>query len=139
MLLGFLLLPGALMATDLVYNNSGTINNANIPQVDAITFINSGTWDINFSIYVYETANTLNYTNTGTMNSAPGWEFDLNPSSTGQRTNSANFFNDVSGTIQASDGFVNNPCNYCFLYSQLFADSGHEHCQQRRSCGNSQR
>jgi hypothetical protein len=104
-----MLLPFAAMATDLLYHNTGTINNANLPQIDAITFVNSGTWNIFTSPFIYETANTLNYTNSGSMTGSPGWEFDLNPSSTGQRTNSAIFFNDVPGTIQANDGSIVNP------------------------------
>jgi hypothetical protein len=106
-----MLLPCAVMATDPLYNNTGTINNANLPQVDATTFVNSGTWDIGTSPYLYETANTLNYTNTGTMIAAPGWQFDLNPSSSGQRTNSAIFFNDIPGTVQAAEGLIINPVN----------------------------
>ena len=110
-LLSLMLLPCAVMATDPLYNNTGTINNANLPQVDATTFVNSGTWNIGTSPYLYETANTLNYTNTGTMLGSPGWQFDLNPSSSGQRTNSAIFFNDVPGTIQALEGVIINPIN----------------------------
>src|ERR1035438_5016394 len=110
-LLSLMLLPCAVMATDPLYNNTGTIGNANLPQVDATTFVNSGTWDIFTSPYLYETANTLNYTNSGTMLGSPGWQFDLNPSSTGQRTNSAIFFNDVPGTIEALEGVIINPIN----------------------------
>ena len=104
-----MLLPFAAMATDLVYKNTGTITDANLPQVDAITFVNSGTWNIGTSPFIYETANTQNYTNSGSMTGSPGWQFDLNPSSTGQRTNSTIFFNDVPGTIQANDGLIVNP------------------------------
>src|SRR5450432_1576307 len=108
LLLLLTLCPFAGMAADSSYNNSGSINNANLPQVDATNFVNSGTWNISVSPY-YETSDTLHYTNTGTMTGSPGWNFDFNPSPTGQRGMSANLLNDNNGTIQASDGIIFNP------------------------------
>ncbi len=75
------------------------------PQVNATNFINSGVWNINTTPQPYKTFSTYNYTNTGTMNSSIGWQFDHGPYPTGPRGWSANFLNDNSGVISASDGF----------------------------------
>jgi len=77
------------------------------PQVDATNFINSGTWNIETAPYPYETRDTLNYTNTGNMNGAVGWEFDLGPISNGGRGWSASFYNGPynppNGVVSSSD------------------------------------
>ncbi len=73
------------------------------PTIDATNFLNTGTWNIAPTV-PYETSHTLNYTNRGTMNASVGWEFDYGPTGTGGRGWSANFLNDNSGTILASDG-----------------------------------
>jgi hypothetical protein len=79
------------------------------PAVNATNFINAGVWNIETEPLPYQTANTLNYTNTGQMNGSVGWEFDHGPLSGGSRGWSANFFNDNfnpnngNGTISASD------------------------------------
>ena len=96
------------MATDPIYINSGTINNANLPNIDATNFYNSGSWNIYTAPLPYQTANTLNYTNNGTMTGSVGWEFDYGTGSSGRRM-SANFVNGNGGTIQAMDGYINNP------------------------------
>ena len=92
------------MGSDSLASFSGLISSP--PQVDAINFYNSGTWTI-FATSPYETANTLTYTNTATMASSPGWEFDLGPSITGSRTNwSSIFYNGNGATIQANNGTI---------------------------------
>jgi hypothetical protein len=84
------------------------------PQVDATNFVNNGVWNIetfvsgfSYPATPYQTANTLNYTNTGTMNSSIGWEFDYGPiGSISGRGWSANFFNGNGATIYGQDGPV---------------------------------
>src|SRR5260221_2283098 len=92
--LGYLLaMPLAVSAqTQGTYINSATITGIP-PQVNATNFINSGAWNIFTAPLPYQTSHTLNYTNTGTMNGAVGWEFDNGPLSGGGRGWSANFFN----------------------------------------------
>ncbi len=122
LLVGFILSPLMVLGTDPIYINTGTINNNNLPQVDATTFYNSGNWNIS-TIAPYETANTFNYTNVGTMIGSVGWEFDLGPSG-GPRRMAANFFNDTPGTIQATDGTIGNPPTYAsFLASYLLVSA----------------
>jgi len=79
------------------------------PNVNATTFINAGVWNISSAALniPYETASTLNYTNSGTMNCAIGWEFDYGPYPSGVRSWSANFLNNNVGTISALDTFAN--------------------------------
>ena len=74
------------------------------PNVNATNFINSGVWNI-ATASPYRTFSTYNYTNTGTMIGSVGWQFDHGPYPNGPRDWSANFFNDNSGVITASDGF----------------------------------
>ena len=110
------LVPGAGLATDSIYINTGLINNSNLPNIDATNFLNSGSWGVNPSQPIavqlpYTTQHTLNYTNTGTMYSAVGWEFDYGPLPLiGGRGWSASFVNNsASAIIQAIDGTTANP------------------------------
>lgn len=106
-----------------------------LPNIDATNFYNAGIWDIytlspgqvtillvgsgsggvianNNTVLPYATANTLNFTNVGTMIGSVGWEFDSGPSATGLsggRSMAGSFFNDSRGTIAAVDGAINNP------------------------------
>ncbi len=74
------------------------------PQIDATNFYNEATWNISPTFLRYMTADTLNYTNVGSMTASLGWEFDWGPSSSGQRGMSANFVNNAGGaTISATD------------------------------------
>jgi hypothetical protein len=70
------------------------------PQIDALTFINNATFNIQglLSTFPYATANTLNYTNRGTMSSSSGFAFVRYP--------------DVGGAMQAesfyNEGVINS-------------------------------
>jgi hypothetical protein len=109
-LLGLVLSVFAAKATDSLYSNSGTISGIP-PNVDATNFYNSGTWNISTAT-PYETKNTLNYTNAGSMTGSVGWEFDFGPLPLGGRGLSANFVNNrATATVQANDGYIYNPPN----------------------------
>ncbi|HLX95565.1 MAG TPA: hypothetical protein VKU37_07465 [Verrucomicrobiae bacterium] len=119
---GWLLCPLMVMGTDPIFINTGSINGTP-PNVDATNFYNSGTWNI-FTSAAYETANTQNYTNVGTMTGAVGWEFDFGTSTSGgPRSMSASFFNDSSGTIQGVDGMINPIGNQIFTVSYLLVSA----------------
>jgi hypothetical protein len=95
------LFPLLSMATDPIYISPATVGNP-APNVDATNFYNGGTWNIFTYPLRYETKNTLNYTNNGTMTGSPGWEFDFGSGSSG-RTWSANFLNNNGATITEND------------------------------------
>lgn len=115
LLFSLILSPLTGMAVDAIFVNNGTINFPT--NVDATTVVNKGTWIANTVITPFETADTLNYTNTGSISASPGWNFDFNPSGSGQRGWSSVFFNDNYnpnlnlGVIQALDGPIVNPIN----------------------------
>jgi hypothetical protein len=98
-LLSLTLTPLMTKAVDAVWINNGTVNT---PVIDAITVINNGTFTA-LSALPYETADTLNFTNTGSMTANPGWLFDDSPANSGVRRPAANFFNDNLGTIQGAN------------------------------------
>jgi hypothetical protein len=102
-----LALPWAAFATDAVWINNGTIVQA--PNIDATTVINNGTMSLNTS-QPFDTSNTRNVTNNGTMRGSVGWRFDDAPrnssgQATGARKLAENFHNRASGTVAAEDGF----------------------------------
>src|SRR5260370_319052 len=70
------LAPLATHATDEFWINTGTITEA--PQVDAFNFVNSGVIRIVTS-QPFETSNTRNFTNSGSMIGGEGWFFDNAP------------------------------------------------------------
>src|SRR5271170_3314996 len=105
-LLGLTLIPFVTVATDSIAIFTGEVTTA--PQVDATNFLNEGTWEISTPA-PFETANTLNYTNEGSMAGSVGWSFGLSPANTGPQGMSASFFNDSPATIQAEDGEILNP------------------------------
>lgn len=96
-----LILPCSIHATDSLWMNSGTITSA--PQIDATNFVNSGTIDISTSL-PFETSNTRNYTNSGTMICSPGWFFDHATGNSGERNSADSFVNLNGGVVQSLDG-----------------------------------
>src|SRR2546425_11519522 len=103
-LLGLMLLPRLGHATDQFYINNGTITFP--PQIDAINVINNGSFDfsLNPTIFPFDTSNTQNFTNNGTMFGSVGFQFDTAPSTSGTRTMAASFRNRLAGVITAEDG-----------------------------------
>ncbi|HEX3857365.1 MAG TPA: hypothetical protein VHY30_08725 [Verrucomicrobiae bacterium] len=100
-------------AADALYQNDGIVSypgTENFPPViDATNFVNSGSFTINFTTFsatqpFYETSDTINYTNIGSMAANTGFNFDNQSTSTGLRTMSGSFYN--PGTV--SCGSTNN-------------------------------
>lgn len=98
--------------TDFYYNYG---NSSDSPPIDALNFVNYGTFnavtllDLNengsissiFSLLPFETSDTQNYTNTGTMTSSVGYRFRDNPASYGVPMPSRSFFNGPNAVIDA--------------------------------------
>lgn len=91
-------------AADSVWMNGGTLTTP--PQIDATNVINTGIMSFSMpDLYTpFETSDTLNYTNSGTMISAPGWRFNLAPLNNGVRKPCANFVNLNGGLVEGVDG-----------------------------------
>ncbi len=135
-----LLLARAVLATDPLYQNYavlnynvGGLNPAPPPQINAAIFDNENTFNVNYFVYspnpaFYETWNTVNYTNNGTMTvNAPilvsipggyvmegvtfgcGFKFDKQPT-TGGRTMAGMFYN--PGTIRCNSFLDGNGLFY---------------------------
>jgi hypothetical protein len=100
------LLAGAVTvpATQDTYINSVAVTFP--PQVDATNFVNTtaGSFTINTTL-PFETSNTRNFTNRGSMTGSVGWRFDYSPSGPGVRRAAANFHNHPLATVTAVDGF----------------------------------
>ena len=99
-LIGVLSLPCLACAADSDYVNYGTVTFP--PQIDATNFVNFGSFQIG-TFDPFETSDTLNFTNYGTMIGSVGWRFDNVPTDAGARGPAANFVNRNTGTIQALD------------------------------------
>lgn len=102
-LMSLMLFPGLGRATDDTYVNNGDITFP--PQIDATNVINNGSFDFrsNPTELPFDTSNTHNFTNNGTMIATVGFQFDNAPS-TGPRKLAANFVNRLTGVITAVDG-----------------------------------
>ncbi len=102
-LLSLLILPLMGWATDAVYVNNGLVTFP--PQIDATNVINNGTFDftLNTTDLPFETSNTQNYTNNGTMIGLSGFHFANTPS-IGPSKMAANFRNRSGGVIEGVDG-----------------------------------
>ena len=66
-----------LLAVDTLYQNDGNITTFDTPpQVDATAFVNNGQMTFSLLNFPFETRNTLNFTNRGIMDVAPGIRFE---------------------------------------------------------------
>ncbi len=100
-LLSLMLCPPMGWATDATYINNGNIT---FPiAIDATNVINNGSFNLSTTL-PYDTSNTRNFTNNGTMIGSVGFQFDNAPANTGTRKPSANFVNRLAGTITAAGG-----------------------------------
>jgi len=103
-------------AQDTYYENDGIVSYPGTtsfpPQIDALNFINTGSFTINFQSLeavvegaqpFYETSDTINYTNTGLMMVNSGFVFDTQSTGTGLHTPAGSFYNQGSiycGSVQ---------------------------------------
>jgi hypothetical protein len=106
-------LARAASAADALYQNDAIVSYPGTesfpPVIDATNFVNNGSFTINFTTFsasqpFYETSDTINYTNIGSMVANTGFNFDTQSTSTGLRTMAGNFYN--PGTV--SCGSTNN-------------------------------
>ncbi len=97
------MLPFLGAGADAYYINSGTISYGDTPPVvDAVNFINNGIFNILVvSGLPYETSDTVNYTNNGSMSGIVGFKFETAPSGAGTNKWAANFYNKVNATVSA--------------------------------------
>ncbi|HWW00692.1 MAG TPA: hypothetical protein VNZ64_13425 [Candidatus Acidoferrum sp.] len=86
------------------YVNDGVVNSPPdpAPQIDALNFINNNTFTIiitNFAInsQLWDSSDTVNFTNNGVMTGAPGFQLDTAPSYNGFRVRAGSIVN--NGTI----------------------------------------
>jgi len=105
------------MAADAAFINYGTINypltTNTLPEIDATNFVNLGSFTIGYSgffnqgffvgIPLYETHDTLNFTNIGAMDCNSGFQIELDNAANASSM-SANF--DNLGTITCGAGFI---------------------------------
>lgn len=117
-----LLFPRAEAATDFYVNDGVVVAPPDIPpQVDATNFVNNNYFSINFTNLffpqLYETDNTLNFTNNGIMIANTGFRFNwfgkTNISGMKGRRMAANFEN--TGTISSGSGGNTNAFFGLFL------------------------
>jgi hypothetical protein len=116
-LFGLMLVSAASAQTEFYVNDGVVLCPPGIPpQVNAVNFVNSNYFNINFTNpfvlnpTLYETASTLNYTNARMMIANTGFRFETSPSTGGIRRMAGNFNN--SGTI--SVGATANNTNTAF-------------------------
>lgn len=95
-----LLVLGTAQAADQTWGNTGLISVP--PQIDALNFVNTGTIEI-LTDQAFETSNTRNFTNSGTMLGTPGWHFATIPTDVGVATPAASFVNKDGGLIRSFD------------------------------------
>lgn len=81
------------------------------PQIDALNFINNNTFTIvntNFALnsQLYDTSDTVNYTNNAVMTGSPGFELDTAPSYTGVRQRAGNIVNRGTITVGGATNLI---------------------------------
>src|SRR5947209_16134000 len=98
-------LPAAFGQSPL-FRNDGILTipgDESLLQVDALNFLNNGTITILFTNFdylpLYDTSDTLNFTNNGIMSANTGFHLDTAPASVGIRHWADNIVN--NGTIQS--------------------------------------
>ena len=130
-LAGMLLLPGVApqaRGAAAFYVNNGTVTDP--PVIDATNFVNNGTFDL-YTLFPpdpFETFDTLNFTNNGTMTGRVGWRFSTAPSPAvgGPRRMAASFVNRLNGTVSAEDYgwfYDNETVRYRLFPSYLFMNA----------------
>ena len=83
--------------------------------IDALTFVNHKGASIDFAgALLYNTFDTLNYTNEGLMNGNPGFDFETIPSNIGFAHRAASFVNQASG-VGPNSGVINCSGGFTFV------------------------
>jgi len=115
-MLGSVLLvsAGGALATDPQYVNDGIVDSTSEPPpvVDAVSFINNGSFSVDwfsFNTKPYTTYNTLNYTNRGYMHALWGFDFQTFPSPLGAEHMASSFYN--IGTIDVNQRLLISATN----------------------------
>jgi hypothetical protein len=86
-------------------------------NIDATTVINHAGATFNFSgDILFNTYDTLNFTNQGLLVGDPGFDFETIPTGTGMATMAANFVNQASGT-STNNGTINCSGAFAFVIS----------------------
>lgn len=104
-----LMLAGGLTASAQpqdVYINKGFVDAIDDLPINAVTFINEGSFSEFSSPLPFDTLNTLNYTNYGVMNSVAGFVFE-HISDEGVHSKAGSFFNDVGAQVNAISSIPN--------------------------------
>jgi hypothetical protein len=137
----FCVVCGAAMAqTALYYENDGVVNCPPevAPQVDALNFINRGVFNVTFTnatlnSQLFDTANTVNFTNYGTMFGGAGFELLTTAADNGNKRMAANIHNEGTITCGSDSNFIPVIGGTAFLFGALpkfiaaatnFANSG---------------
>lgn len=89
-----------------VYINKGFVDAIDDLPINAVTFINEGSFSEFSSPLPFDTLNTLNYTNYGVMNSVAGFVFE-HISDEGVHSKAGSFFNDVGAQVNAISSIPN--------------------------------
>ncbi len=85
------------------YENHGTVNFGDPPQIDAVAFANYGTFNVQ-SRLPFDFQNTLYFTNRGTMSSSVGFKFDT-VGDDGLRRPAHNFMNFGGSDVRGIEGY----------------------------------
>ncbi|MSU57843.1 MAG: hypothetical protein EXS35_06620 [Pedosphaera sp.] len=98
-LVGLALVARASAQTATYYVNDGVVTTP--PQIDALNFINNGTFSFFLGSFAlpYQTANTITSTNRGLMECDSGFRFDKYSTATGLHSPASNWVNQTTGTI----------------------------------------
>ncbi|HEV2390903.1 MAG TPA: hypothetical protein VG146_00930 [Verrucomicrobiae bacterium] len=114
------LVSGAIGQPSQIWENWGQVSTA--PQIDALTFINhqGATFVIDTSD-LFETADTLNYTNQGFMSGFPGFNLQTFPTAVGQPTMASSFAN-LAGGINNGVIDVNGTFSFILAPGLLFGN-----------------
>jgi hypothetical protein len=133
-LAGLALVDAALAQPSQTYLNTGTVSAppATVPVIDATNFVNTGSFNIDFTnlsytIPLFETSDTLNFTNKNIITGNTGYRFDTAPSSTGSRRMAANFVNTTTGSISvgsATNTFFQNAFLNNSVFNSFFLGGG---------------
>ena len=111
--------PSALYQNDAIVTYPGTAGY--VPQIDASNFVNNSTFTINYTTLTlnnesFETSDTINFTNNGSMVANTGFIFNTRSTYTGLRSMAGSFYNPGSISCDSINSFNGFSVNSSFLY-----------------------